>query len=69
MTHPFLIAFALAGIFFIIKGIRLRLRLDRHSDDYESQRKKSYGYIWGGILFILIELVRFYTRIALWGWS
>ena len=69
MNHAFVIVFILAGIYFIVKGVLLIFKLDPNGHDYEQQRKKSYGYIGGGILFIIMGLIRFYTRIVLWGWT
>ncbi len=44
------------------------MRLDRGADDYDEQKKKSAGYIVGGLLIIVIGVWKFYTRTALWGW-
>lgn len=67
MTHLFLIAFSFAGIYYIIKGIRLRVKLDPNADDFEHLRNKAYKYICGGILFIVIAIIKFYSWIVLWG--
>lgn len=69
MIYAFTILFAAGGIYFIIKGIRLRLKLDRRNEDYDNMRKKSYGLICGGLLLIIIGLIKFYTRLVLWGWT
>ena len=68
MIYAFLIFFASIGLYYIVKGIRLRINLDPNCDDYINQRKKSTEYIIGGILLILIGGFKFYTRYFLWGW-
>ena len=69
MTYAFLIAFASLGLYFVWAGIWLRIRLTPDSEDYKEIKKKSTGYICGGLLFIIIALCKFYTRIVLWGWT
>lgn len=68
MLYFFLIAFIVLGLYCIVKGVRLRMRLDRGADDYDEQKKKSAGYIVGGLLIIVIGVWKFYTRAVLWGW-
>lgn len=68
MLYFFLIGFVVLGLYCIVKGVRLRMRLDPAADDYEEQKKKSTGCIVGGIILIIIGVWKFYTRTVLWGW-
>lgn len=68
MLYFFLIAFSVLGLYCIVKGIRLRMRIDPDADDCKEQKKKSTGYIVGGLLIIVVGVWKFYTRTVLWGW-
>lgn len=43
------------------------MKLNPNADDFEHLRNKAYKYICGGILFIVIGIIKFYSRIVLWG--
>ena len=66
MSYVGIIYFTSLGLYLIIKGIRLRVKLDPNSEDYESQRKQSYKYIFGGFISLLFNII-FLDRIINWG--
>ncbi len=68
MMYFFTIGFIAIGIYYIVKGVKLRKNLDSGSEDYAQTRKKSNGYILLGLFFIVLAIYRYYTRVVLWGW-
>jgi len=68
MMYFFTIGFIAIGIYYIIKGVKLRKNLDSGGEDYAQTRKKSNGYILLGLFFIVLAIYRYYTRVVLWGW-
>ena len=57
MSHVGIIYFTSLGLYLIIKGIRLRIKLDPNCEDYESQRKQSYKYIFGSFISLLFNII------------
>lgn len=49
MMYFFTIGFIAIGIYYIVKGVKLRKSLDSGSEDYAQTRKKSNGYILLGL--------------------
>lgn len=68
MMYFFTIGFIAIGIYYIVKGVKLRKNLDSGSEDYAQTRKKSNCYILLGLFFIVLAIYRYYTRVVLWGW-
>ena len=66
MNYAGIIYFTSLGIYLIIKGIRQRVKLDPDCKDYESQKKQSYKYIFGGFISLLFNII-FLDRIINWG--
>ena len=66
MNYAGIIYFTSLGLYCIIKGIILRVKLNRNCEDYESQRKQSYKYIFGGFISLLFNII-FLDRIINWG--
>ena len=57
MSHVGIIYFTSLGFYLIIKGIRLRVKLDPNCEDYESQRKQSYKCIFGGFISLSFNII------------
>ena len=57
MSYAGIIYFTSLGLYLIIKGIRLRVKLDPNCEDYESQRKQSYKCIFGGFISLSFNII------------
>ena len=66
MNYVGILYFTSLGLYYIIKGIILRVKLNSNCEDYESQKKQSYKYILGGFISLLFNIFFLY-RIIYWG--
>ena len=65
MIYVFVGLFFLLGIYFIVKGISLLVKLDPNDEDYKVKRKQSFRYILGGFIAILMGIARY----LFWIWT
>ena len=57
MSHLGIIYFTSLGLYCIVKGIRMRVKLDPNSEDYEAQRKQSYKLIFAGFIALSFNII------------
>lgn len=59
MIYVFVGLFFLLGIYFIVKGISLLVKIDPNDEDYKIKRKQSFRYIIGGFIAVLMGIARY----------
>ena len=64
MIYVFVGLFFLLGIYFIVKGISLLVKIDPNDEDYKVKRKQSFRYIFGVFIAVLMGIARY----LFWNW-
>ena len=59
MIYVFVGLFFLLGIYFIVKGISLLVKIDPNDEDYKVKRKQYFRYIIGGLIAVLMGIARY----------